>query len=329
MQDWLAQLGLEKYAAVFAEHEITRDVLGDLTEADIDRLALPTGPRRRLIVAIHMLASASRAQESGQIPDHTLAPPVRTQPAERRQLTVMFCDLVRSTAQSERLDPEALRELMHAYRAAVGAVVARFDGHVAQYLVDGLMAYFGWPSAHEDDAERGVRAALEIVQAVKRVSAAQPLEVRIGVATGTVVVGEASREVNAEARLAVGETPNLAARLQGEARPDEVVIAPATRRLVGDTFELTDLGVRSLKGISEPLQAWRVDSLRRTEGRFEAVHGGEALTPLVGRAEEVEPARRSHPHSIRQVRSRRGSGTSRRCGRGVGHDRGMPGADRR
>ena len=149
------------------------------------------------------------------------------------------------------------------------------------------MVYFGWPSAHEDDAERGVRAALEIVQAVKAVRAAPPLAVRIGVATGTVVVGEVSRADNAEAKLAVGETPNLAARLQGLAGPDEVVIAPTTRRLVGDAFELSDLGAHALKGIAEPVRAWRVEAVHRPEGRFEAAHGGVALTPLVGREEEV------------------------------------------
>lgn len=156
---------------------------------------------------------------------------------------------------------------------------------MAQYLGDGLMIYFGWPRAHEDDAERGVRSALEMVRALKRMSAAEPLAVRIGVATGAVVVGKRSGEDNGQAKLAVGETPNLASRLQGLAGPDEIVIAAATRRLVGDAFELSDLGARPLKGIEEPAQAWRVDAVRRTSGRFEAAHGGVALTPLVGREE--------------------------------------------
>ena len=171
IQDWLEQLGLEKYAAIFAEHEITLEVLPDLTESDIDGLALPTGPRRRLMVADPGACAAARAQSSVQLSRG--APSNRASPhdAERRQLTVMFCDLVGSTALAERLDPEELRELMQAYRKACGEVVARYDGHVAQYLGDGLMVYFGWPGAHEDDAERGVRAALEIVQAVKGVTA--------------------------------------------------------------------------------------------------------------------------------------------------------------
>ena len=282
IQEWLARLGLEKYAQVFAEHEITLADLLFLTEVDVDQLQLPTGPRRRVMVALQALGSAAGGQAA--------APAVASTPivhdAERRQLTVMFCDLVGSTALSGRLDPEELRELMQAYRHAAGTVVAHYDGHVAQYLGDGLMIYFGWPSAHEDDAERCTRAALEIVDAVKEVSVKHPLAIRIGVATGTVVVGEASTSSNAEARLAVGETPNLAARLQALAGPNEVVIAPATRRLVGDAFTLTDLGARRLAGIAQPLQLWRVDALRRTEGRFEAAHEGLALTPLVGRKEE-------------------------------------------
>ena len=198
----------------------------------------------------------------------------------------MFCDLVGSTALSERLDPEELRELMRAYRKAGGDVVARYEGHVAQYLGDGLMVYFGWPRAHEDDAERSVRAALEIVRAVKTVSADPPLAVRIGVATGTVVVGGASRAANAEAKLAVGEPPNLAARLQELAGPDEIVIAPTTRRLVGDTFDLTDLGGHALKGVAGPVRAWRVLRVGDAASRFEASHG-EQLTPLVGREQEI------------------------------------------
>jgi class 3 adenylate cyclase/tetratricopeptide (TPR) repeat protein len=286
IQSWLQQLGLEKYGALFAEHEITLEVLPDLTESDLDRLALPTGPRRRLIVAIQELraAGAQRPAESGQA---LAAQPTDAHDAERRQLTVMFCDLVGSTRLSERLDPEEMRELMRAYRKACTEVVARYGGHVAQYLGDGLMVYFGWPTAHEDDAERGVRSALEIVKAVQDVSAAQPLSVCIGVATGTVVVGEASQAGNAEAKLAVGETPNLAARLKELAGPDEIVIALPTRRLVGAVFELNDLGVHRIEGITQPVRAWKVHGLQRPLGRFEAAHVGVALTPFVGREEEV------------------------------------------
>ena len=292
MQDvkqWLDQLGLPQYAEVFERNAVDLDLLCELTDADLEKIGVhPLGHRKKLLKAIAELnslrlsAPAAHPIPEGWVPRE----PIIAQ-ADRRQLTVMFCDLVGSTAMAERLDPEELRELMQAYRRACGEVVARYAGNVAQYLGDGLMVYFGWPSAHEDDAERGVRSALEIVQAVKGVSAVQPLAVRIGVATGAVVVGGGAGEDNAETRLAVGETPNLAARLQGLAGPNEIVIAPATRHLVGDAFELTDLGARLLKGIAESVRAWRVDAPHRTEGRFEAAHGGVALTPVVGRDEEV------------------------------------------
>ena len=157
---------------------------------------------------------------------------------ERRQLTVMFCDLVGSTALSEKLDPEELRDLLHAYRTLCGDVIARYDGFVARYVGDGILTYFGWPAAHEDDAERAVRAALEIVETVKRASATEALSVRIGIATGPVVVGEPAGAGD-QAKLAVGSTPNLAARLQGLAAADQIVIATSTRRLVGNAFDLT------------------------------------------------------------------------------------------
>ena len=285
MRDWLEQFGLGKYAPTFEEHDITRDVLPLLTESDIDALQLPTGARRRLIVAIQSLAQ-SLSPSVGSVAVPPPSPSVALE-AERRQLTVMFCDLAGSTALAERLDPEDMRDLIQAYRRAGAQVVERYNGHVAQYLGDGLMAYFGWPNAYEDAAERGVRAALDIVQKLKEVETAQPLAVRIGVATGTVVVGDTSDSASAEARLAVGETPHLAARLQSSAHPGEVIIAPATRRLIGDGFEVTDLGARSLKGIAAPVNAFRVDALRRAGGRFGAAHGGEALTPFVGREDEV------------------------------------------
>lgn len=284
---WLEEAGLGKYAALFAAHEITLEVLPELTASDIDRLELPTGPRRRLMRTIHALRGGTQPEPPLPGSEMPAAPPNRTQDAERRQLTVMFCDLVGSTALSERLDPEELRELMVAYRRVSDDVVARFEGQVAQYRGDALMAYFGWPSAHEDDAERSVRAALEIVQAVKAVRAQPPLSVRVGVATGTVVVGAVSQADDAEAQLAVGDTPNLAARLQGLAGPDEVVIAPSTRRLVGDAFDLTDLGAHALKGIAGPVRAWGVLRVGDAASRFEASRG-EQLTPLVGRAQEIE-----------------------------------------
>jgi class 3 adenylate cyclase/predicted ATPase len=284
--DWLQGLGLGKYAGVFAEHEITLEVLPYLTESDVDRLGLPTGPRRRLMAAVESLGAATRAQVAAQTAD----PFPRPEPvyhADRRQLTVLFCDLVGSTELAERLDPEELRTVMQAYRRACDDVVARYEGHVAQYRGDALMAYFGWPLAHEDDAERSVRAALDLVRAIKAVRVDQPLAVHIGVATGTVVVGAVTPADDAEAKLAVGETPNLAARLQALAAPDQVVIAPSTRRLVGDAFELNDLGLHPLKGIAQPVRAWEVRRVRRLESRFEAARGSAQLTPFVGRKEEL------------------------------------------
>jgi class 3 adenylate cyclase/tetratricopeptide (TPR) repeat protein len=287
IQDWLEEHGLEKYTAVFSEHEITFELLPDLTESDIDRLGLPTGPRRRLLTAVQALGAATRAQKSLQAADTSAEQGDASYDAERRQLTVMFCDLVGSTALAERLDPEELRGLMQAYRKACDEVVMRYDGHVAQYRGDGLMAYFGWPIAHEDDAERSVHAALEIVRAIKAVYTGAPLAVRIGVATGTVVIGAVSRTDDAEAQLAVGETPNLAAGLAGLARADELVIGAATRRLVGAAFELSDLGPHSLKGIAQAVRAYRVDGARKLEGRFEAIRGAGSPTPLVGRQGEL------------------------------------------
>lgn len=206
---------------------------------------------------------------------------------ERRLLTVMFCDLMGSTELANRLDPEELRDVMDAYRSACAKVVARYDGHVAQWLGDGVLSYFGWPKAHEDDAERAVRAALEIVQVVKGVSAANPLAVHIGIASGTVVVGGRGQGETGDAALAVGDTPNLAAGLQSHAAAGEVVIAASTRRLIGDAFDLAELGELRLKG-AKPLSAWRVQGLRNTEGRFHAAHGGAALTPMVNRKDELE-----------------------------------------
>ncbi len=199
----------------------------------------------------------------------------------------MFCDLVGSTALSEKLDPEELRSLLHAYRTLCGDVIARYDGFVARYVGDGILTYFGWPTAHEEDAERAVRAALEIVHTVNRASSTEDLSVRIGIATGPVVVGEQAG-VGDQSKLAVGSTPNLAARLQGLATADQIVIATSTRRLVGNAFELTDLGEHDLKGIAEPVHAWRVERALVTESRFDANRGGSALTPLVGREEELD-----------------------------------------
>jgi class 3 adenylate cyclase/tetratricopeptide (TPR) repeat protein len=286
-REWLGQVGLAHCGQMLLQNGIDFDVASDLTENDLRSLGLNLGDSRRLLQAIASLRQTAAASAGTAAVIDIASRAVHAPLGERRQLTVMFCDLVGSTELAQRLDPEELDGVIRAYRKACTSVVAHYDGYVAQYLGDGLMVYFGWPGAHEDDAERSVRAALEIVQAVKEVSAAEALAVRIGVATGPVVVGGASSEGDTEQGLAVGETPNLAARLQERARPDEILIAPGTRRLVGNTFELTDLREHQLKGIVEPVRAWSVKAVLKSEGRFDAAHGGAALTALVGRDEEV------------------------------------------
>ncbi|MDQ3260098.1 MAG: hypothetical protein M3Q00_04825, partial [Pseudomonadota bacterium] len=288
---WLAQIELESYAAVFAENKIDFDVVGTLSEADLRELGLALGDRKRLLQAIAKLDGQGVAEAlltptaSAAIAPLAPSPTPESAAGERRQLTVMFCDLVGSTALSEKLDPEELRALLHDYRTRCGEVISRYEGFVARYVGDGILTYFGWPKAHEEDAERALRAALEIVQAVKGASLTEPLSVRIGIATGPVVVGEQAG-VGDQSKLAVGSTPNLAARLQGLASADQIVIASSTRRLIGNAFELADLGELELKGISEPVHAWRVMAVSAAASRFEAATQG-GVTPLVGREQEI------------------------------------------
>jgi predicted ATPase/class 3 adenylate cyclase len=280
---WLRALGLERYEAAFRENEIDWEVLSELNEADLEKLGLPLGPRKKLLKAI-----ANRSAEPGPASVTPAVPPMATPEAERRQLTVMFCDLVGSTALSQWLEAEELGDLIRAYHERVSAEVRRFEGHVAKYMGDGVLAYFGWPRAHEDDAERAVRAGLGIVEAVGGLRPQPDLElqVRIGIATGQVVVGELIGAGEAQERSVVGETPNLAARLQALAEPNGVVIGRRTRRLVGGLFELADLGTHEVKGFARQVRAWRVLCEGLAESRFDALHAG-VLTPLVGREEEL------------------------------------------
>src|SRR6516165_7113679 len=208
--------------------------------------------------------------------------------AERRHLTVMFCDLVGSTALSSRLDPEEYREVIGAYHHAVAKIIAEADGFVSRYMGDGVLVYFGYPQAHEDDAERAVRAGLACIEAVGRLNVRSvKLQVRVGIATGLVVVGDLIGEGSAQEQSVVGETPNLAARLQALAESETVVIAAGTRRLLGDLFEYRDLGGVEVKGIAAPVPAWQVLRPSAVASRFEALRGA-ALTPLVGREEEID-----------------------------------------
>jgi predicted ATPase/class 3 adenylate cyclase len=282
---WLEARGLGQYAQIFVENDIDLEVLPNLTELDLQKLGVSMGHCKKLLKAAGALSI-----DTNEIiqPTPATAPPPTTAEAERRQLTVMFCDLVGSTTLSEQLDPEDLREVIRAYQNTVAGEITRVEGHVAKYMGDGVLAYFGWPRAHEDEAERAVRGGLAITAAVARLNSpgGEPLAARIGIATGLVVVGDLVGDEEARERAAVGETPNLAARLQALAEAGAVVIADGTRRLVGDLFEYVDLGAHDLKGFTEAVRAWRVISASTAESRFEALHGAD-LTPMIGREQEI------------------------------------------
>jgi class 3 adenylate cyclase/predicted ATPase len=284
---WLEQHGCGEFVQAFEENQIDLDIARDLTDQDLRDMGVAAlGQRKRLLRAVAQLKVPESALTESP-PKQDIAAP---KSAERRQLTILFCDLVGSSALSQRLDPERLREVMQAYQETCRTIIEKYEGHVAQYLGDGLMVYFGWPRAHEHDAERSVRSALEIISAIGRVEmpdGLSPLQVRIGVATGPVVVGETGAGDASVPKLAVGETPNLAARLQGLAGPNEIIIGPGTHRLVGATFTYIDLGPQTLKGIVEPVRSFRVTGLGSTTGRFEAAHGLYDLTALVGRENEL------------------------------------------
>ena len=284
---WLRNLGLGQYEAAFRENAIDDTVLPNLTAEDLKDLGVAiVGHRRKLLDAI----AALRADASAKAPppDTLSATNITAKDtAERRQVTVMFADLVGSTALSTGMDPEDLREVISAYQKCVAETVGHFGGFVARYLGDGVLVYFGYPHAHEDDAERAVRAGLELITAVAGLKTCAAQQVRVGIATGLVVVGHLIPSGESEERGIIGETPNLAARLQSIAEPNMVVIAESTRRLLGSFFQLDDLGTRSLKGIGGPVRAWAALRASSVEGRFEALHATD-LTVLVGREEESE-----------------------------------------
>src|SRR4051794_12063497 len=291
--DWLRGLGLERYEQAFRDNDIDADVLPELTADDLTGLGITSvGHRRKLLAAIAALRAPPTTPSVAALPAAEPAPGApavaRSSEAERRQLTVAFVDLVGSTELNRRLDPEDMCELIRAYQNLVAGEVTRFEGHVAMYMGDGVLAYFGWPRAHEDAAERAVRAGLAVAAGVPGIAAptGERLAARVGVATGPVVVGELIGSGEAREREVFGETPNLAARLQGLAEPGAVVVAEGTRRLVGGLFVYSDLGPRSLKGFAEPVRAWRVLGEGAAESRFDARQAG-AATPLVGREHEL------------------------------------------
>src|SRR5262245_49484703 len=281
--NWLKSLGLGEYSQRFAENRIDVGVLRDLTDQDLEKIGIPLGHRKKMLRAIAELGGAVLTTPPAVSASN------RPDTAERRQLTVMLCDLVGSTALSARLDPEDMGAVMDAYHAACARIVQSYDGFLGDFRGDGILAYFGYPRAHEDDAERTVRAGLDIIAAVARLEtrAAEALAVRIGIATGLVVVGDLSGEGALWEHAVVGDTPNLAARLQAMAEPGTLVIGGSTRRLLGDLFCLRDLGRHEVKGVAEPVAAWAVEGVSTSESRFEAVRTTR-LTDLIGREDEIK-----------------------------------------
>ena len=284
---WLSERGFGHLIDLFEENEIDGEVLFDLTGDDLKDLGLTLGARKKLLKAIAADENDGRAAASGFGPIAEPSSPTH-QEAERRQLTIMFVDLVGSTALAGKLDPEDMRAVMTSYQNAVAGMVTRFEGHIAKYMGDGVLCYFGWPKAHEDAAERAVRVALAILQAMEAIKtpAGDALAVRIGIATGLVVVGDLIGEGAAREQAVIGETPNLAARLQGLAVPGQVCVSETTRLLIGDTFELIDTGGHELKGIEGKTPAYVVTAERAVESRFEARSFG-SVSAMVGRNHEL------------------------------------------
>jgi predicted ATPase/class 3 adenylate cyclase len=292
---WLRNLGLGKYEPAFIENAIDTDVLPELTEGDLEKLGIPLGHRRKMLRAIAELDRATLA------PAETATEPVRPEEAERRHLTVLFCDLVGSTALSARLDPEDMRTLIGAYHSRITEVISPYQGIIARYMGDVVLVYFGYPQAHEDDAEQAVRAGLALVDAVAKLSTDTDaaLSARIGIATGVTVVGDLTGEGAAQERAAIGETPNLAARLQTLAEPGAVLICPSTRRLTGGHFDYRDLGPQALKGWAKPISVWRVLGTSGVESRFAAMHKTK-LPALFGREEETDLLLRRWRHATQE-----------------------------
>ncbi len=275
--DWLCELGLDQYVDLFVRNGIDTDVLSDLTDHDLEKLGIVLGDRRRMLRAIAQIGNQTEKGAADSESD-----------AERRHLTIMFCDLVGYTALSSQADPEDMREVIAAYRATCASAIKAYGGFVARFTGDGVLAYFGYPRAHEDDAERAVRASLDIVAGLKgkNIAPAGSLSARIGIATGFVIIGELIGDAACTEQEATGDTPNLAARLQSLAEPGTVVIADATRRLVGRVFTLRDLGEVEIKGLSDRQHIWAVEAVGNAEARFETVRA-TPVGAFVGRENET------------------------------------------
>jgi class 3 adenylate cyclase/tetratricopeptide (TPR) repeat protein len=292
IRELLARLGLERYRSAFSSNDVDLSTLPYLTDDDLVSLGLSLGHRRKLMAAIKQLSGGQQATASKEVATESTN---RVDQAERRQLTVMFCDLVGSTQLSAELDPEDLRLIMRRYQEAASNAVKAHEGFVAKLLGDGILVYFGFPKAKENDCERAVRAGLEVIEAVNQIhtkaNSGRPLQVRVGIATGLVVVGEMTGADAVEAHAIVGETPNLAARLQSIAEPGAVVISAETLELIGAIFEYRDLGPTSIAGFESPVRAWQVLREARASNRFDALRGAH-MTTLIGRDEQVDVLRR-------------------------------------
>jgi class 3 adenylate cyclase/predicted ATPase len=289
LAEWLGRHGLGQYVQTFAKNNIEYSVLPDLTEDDLKKLGISLGHRKKLLRAIEALTAAGqRTGTTTAVSNVTEVSPTSGQhrEAEFRQITVMFCDLVGSTQLAQKLDPEDLQKLLDAYRRECSTAIRRYGGEVARYLGDGVMAFFGWPYAHEDDAPRAVHAALEIVSGVTKISGPVTLACRVGISSGPVLVSETTRSTASWSMDAVGETPNIAARLQTLAAIDTVLISESTRRLVSAVFDLQNLGLQELKGVAEAVYVYRVLAAKNAGSRFEAAHSGP-LAPLIGRSSEL------------------------------------------
>jgi class 3 adenylate cyclase/tetratricopeptide (TPR) repeat protein len=287
LKEWLEAHGLSQHAQVFAENDVDLDVLNELSESDLEKLGLSLGHRRRLLRALDTRRrenSEAATQATAAVPSPSARAPAE---AERRQTTVLFCDLVASTELASALDPEDANTLLRGYQDACAGVIVRYEGFVAKFMGDGVLAYFGYPVAIEDAAECAVRAALSIVDAVGRIKRpdGRACQTRIGIATGVVVIGEEFGTNSARERSIAGEAPNLAARLQALAQPDEIVIGPRTHRLLGDRFEYQSLGEHALKGFATAVPIWRVLCERIAESRFAATRAA-SRSALVGRDKE-------------------------------------------
>jgi class 3 adenylate cyclase/predicted ATPase len=281
--EWLEKLGLGQYVKLFAENDIDVSVLPHLSDEDLKDLGVSLGHRRKIFAAINKrTAPVQPSAEAERLAERRVQ-----ETPERRYVTVLFSDLVGSTALSTRLDPEDLREVIGLYQRCVEETVRRFDGFIAKFMGDGVLVYFGYPEAHEDDPERAVRAGLELVAAVKCLHTPEPLEARVGIATGLVIVGDIIGSGASQEQAIVGKTPNIAARLQGIAAPNMVVIADSTRKLLGNLFEVVDLGGKDLKGIGGPERAWAVQRPNPVDSRFDALHAS-GVTELIGRQEELD-----------------------------------------